>query len=105
MREVLFYLFEKRLDLPTSAIYGDVGLQRHIKITTLKMALENRLTVVESVMSNRFIHSSEPLRRLSEEICTFGHSLDICFGEHKLNKKDRLLQRKSVLVFNCPLKV
>ena len=23
--------------------------------------------------------------RLSEEITTFGHSLDICFGEHKLN--------------------
>ena len=31
-REVLFHLFEKRLDLPSAAIYGDDGLQRHVKI-------------------------------------------------------------------------
>ena len=35
--------------------------------TPLKMALENRLTVVESMMRSRFIHSSVPLRRLSDE--------------------------------------
>ena len=35
--------------------------------TPLKMALENKLTVVESMIRSRFIHSSVPLRRLSDE--------------------------------------
>ena len=35
--------------------------------TPLKIALENSVIVVESMILSRFIHSSVPLRRLSEE--------------------------------------
>lgn len=37
------------------------------------MAFENNVIVVESMMRKRFIQSSVPLHRLSEEMTTFAH--------------------------------
>ena len=41
--------------------------------TPLKIAFENSEMVAESIILSRLIHSSAPLRRLSEEITTFTH--------------------------------
>ena len=57
--------------------------------TPLKMVLEKIEMVVESMMRRRFIHSSVPLRRLSEEMCTFAHRY-LCFGSRLLNNDNGL---------------
>ena len=44
-----------------------------VPANSLENTLENSVIVVESMILSRFIHSSVPLRRLSEEICTFTH--------------------------------
>ena len=53
--------------------------------TPLKIALENSVIVVESMILSRFIHSSVPLRRLSEEICTFTHGYSWIVWRHQNN--------------------
>lgn len=53
--------------------------------TPLKIALENSVIVVESMILSRFIHSSVPLRRLSEEICTFTHGYSWIVWRHPNN--------------------
>ena len=51
--------------------------------TPLKIALENSVIVVELMILSRFIHSSVPLRRLSEEICTFTHGYSWIVWRHQ----------------------
>ena len=53
--------------------------------TPLKIALENSVIVVESMILSHFIHSSVPLRRLSEEICTFTHGYSWIVWRHQNN--------------------
>ena len=86
MREVLFYLLEKRppFFLP---VWG-------CRPTPLKMAFENSEMVVESIMRNRFIHSSVPPRRLSEEITTFAHGYFFRFSNNKDNPKGLIPREK-----------
>jgi hypothetical protein len=55
--------------------------------TPLKIALENSVMVVESMILSCFIHSSVPLRRLSEEIATFAHGYNGLFGDTKVTIK------------------
>ena len=92
-----------RLGMPAHTLEYGVGEQRP---TPLKMALENNVMVVESMMRSRFIHSSQPFLRLSDESLPLFRSYRSRYTSSK-NFSDRLaFASESVLrlgTFSMPM--
>ena len=63
------------------------------------MRLEKRDMVVESMILRRFIHASVPFRRLSEEMCTFVHVIEVSSQKTKVTIWADSTIRESALSF------